>query len=323
MARILRFPLLAHATSTATRVLVTGRSGTLTNRGPGASLWFHPLDTTLSEVPIEDLEYSHVAHATTIDHQDVSVQLALTTRVIDPIAAATRIDFAIDTRTGEWTGQPIRTLQNRVSETARHFVVRTVATTTLAGILDDGLTIVQEALVAGLAHETELAEAGVVIRSVRVVAVRPEEDVERALATTVREQIQAEADRATYERRAQAVDRERAIKENELNNRTELARREAQLVELQGANERRRSEQEQERLLLTLEGRVAEITQLADAENAATRQTLEAYGTADLPALVATIAPRIVAHLPKVDSLTITPDVLTGALAKAMREVAS
>lgn len=319
MARILRFPLLSHATSTATRVLVEGRSGALVSRGPGASLWFRPLDTTLSEVPIEDLEYTYLAQATTADHQAVSVQVALTIRIVDPVQAAKRIDFALDTRTGEWTGQPIRTLQNRISETARHFVVRTVAAATLERMLDDGLAIVQAELVEGLTGETELVAAGVVLSSVKVVAVRPEEDVERALTTTVRERIQAEADRATYERRAQAVDRERAIKENELHNKIELARREAQLVEIHGANERRRSEQEQERQQLALAGRVAEITQVAEAQNEATRRTLDAFADAELPALVATLAPEIVAHLPKVDSVTITPDLLSGALATAIR----
>ena len=56
---------------------------------------------------------------------------------------------------------------------------------------------------------------------------RPEPDVERALQTPARELVQQEADRATFERRALAVDSERAIAENELANQIELATREA------------------------------------------------------------------------------------------------
>ena len=67
----------------------------------------------------------------------------------------------------------------------------------------------------------------------------PEPELERALQTPTREQVQQEADRATYARRALAVEQERAIAENELQNQIELARREQQLVEQQGANARR------------------------------------------------------------------------------------
>ena len=78
--------------------------------------------------------------------------------------------------------------------------------------------------------------------SARVVAIRPEPDLERALQTPTREAVQREADRATYARRAGAVEQERAIAENELQNKIELARREQQLVEQHGANARRKAE---------------------------------------------------------------------------------
>jgi hypothetical protein len=66
--------------------------------------------------------------------------------------------------------------------------------------------------------------------------------VEKALRTPAREQIQRNADRATCERRGLAVERERAIAENELQNQIELARREEQVVAQRGANARRQAE---------------------------------------------------------------------------------
>ena len=53
--------------------------------------------------------------------------------------------------------------------------------------------------------------------------------------------MQQDADKATFERRATAVEHERAIAENELQNQIELARREEQLVTQQGQNERSRA----------------------------------------------------------------------------------
>lgn len=329
MTTIRRFPFFSHATSTATRVLVQGRRGELVPRGTGASFWFRPLGTTISEVPVEDLEFGHIFRVTSRDRQEVSVQVALTVRVAEPERAVRHLDFAVDVATGEWTGRPLQTLQNRVAETAQQFAAAVVAANTLEILLDEGLALVRDAVLTGLRGEEQLGSAGVEVVGVRVVAVRPEEELERALQTKVREAIQAEADRATYERRAQAVDRERAIKENELNNRTELARREAELVELAGANERRRTQQELERdelrgeaglesRRLDVDARVDEIERVAAAENAALGARLESYRSADLPALLAAVAPEVLRALPDIDSVTLTPEVLGDAVSRVL-----
>ena len=178
---------------------------------------------------------------------------------------------------------------------------------------------------------------------VRVVAVRADEELERALQTRIREEAQADADRATYDRRAQAVDRERAIKENELNNRTELARREAELVELQGMNERRRTEQELERdrlrneaeaanrrlrveagadeVTLMAEARAGEVARIAEAENAALQARLAVFSAGEPVAVLAAVAPEVLSALPKIDSLTLTPDLLAGGVSRLLEEV--
>ncbi|GAB3819122.1 SPFH domain-containing protein [Tessaracoccus terricola] len=329
MTTIRRFPFFSHATGTATRVLVQGRGGELVSHGPGASFWFRPLGASISEVPVEDLEFGNIFRVTTRDRQEVSVQTALTVRIADPARAVRHLDFAVDVSSGEWSGRPLQTLQNRVAETAQQFAAAVVAANPLEVLLDEGLTLVRDAVLEGLRSEEQLSSAGVEVVGVRVVAVRPEEELERALQTKVREAIQAEADRATYDRRAQAVDRERAIKENELNNRTQLARREAELVELAGANERRRTQQELEReelrgeaLLesrrLAVDARVDEIERVAAAENAALAAKLEAFGAADLPALLAGVFPEVVRALPEIDAVTLTPDLLGDAVTRAL-----
>lgn len=325
MTNIKRYPFAAHATSTATRFLIQGRNGTLIPRGAGASFWFQPLGTTLSEVPVEDLEFGTIFPVTTNDRQELSVQAALTVRIVSPEAAARRLDFSINLASGEWVGRPIRVLQDRVSELARQFAARAAGQAQFEALLTDGLVILREAIAQGIEAETHLREAGIDVVGIRVIAVRPDDEIDRALQNKVREAIQAESDRATYERRAQAVDRERAIKENELNNRTELARREAELVELAGANERRRTEQELEReelrtratvanKKLGVDARADEISRIAQAENQALSARLAEYNGADFSALIAAIAPELLAAMPKIESLTITPDMLGGAL---------
>ena len=127
MATIHRYPFFSHATSSATRALFQGKRGKLVNRGAGASFWFRPLDTSLSEVPVDDMEFGNIFRVTTSDRQEVSVQTALTVRIVDPELTARRMDFEIDQRTGEWTGQPMQNLQNRLAESAKQFAAEVAA----------------------------------------------------------------------------------------------------------------------------------------------------------------------------------------------------
>ena len=112
---------------------------------------------------------------------------------------------------------------------------------TLPQALAEGMSAVRERMATGLGSDERLSEIGLRIVDVRVVAVRAEPDVERALQTPTRELVQQDADKATFERRAMAVEHERAIAENELQNQIELARREEQLVMQKGQNERSRA----------------------------------------------------------------------------------
>jgi len=146
MATIHRYPFFSHATSSATRALFQGRRGKLVNRGAGASFWFRPLDTSLSEVPVDDMEFGNIFRVTTSDRQEVSVQTALTVRIVDPELTARRVDFEIDQRTGEWTGQPMQNLQNRLAESAKQFAAEVVAGEPLRTVLDDGLRLVRDAI---------------------------------------------------------------------------------------------------------------------------------------------------------------------------------
>src|SRR3546814_16416725 len=82
---------------------------------------------------------------------------------------------------------------------------------------------------------------GLAIVAVRLNNLAPSSELERALQTPTFEALQQKADEAMFERRALAVDKERAIAENELGNKTELARREKQLIAEESENARNRA----------------------------------------------------------------------------------
>ena len=338
MADITRRFHLRHLRGTSTSWVRYYAHGKLCREGVGQSFWYRPLTAVLSEVPVDDRELPLLFHARTADFADVTVQATVSYRIADPARAAGRLDFSIDANHGAWRAQPLDQIATLLAELAQQPALDLLARMPLAEALTAGTTPVREAVATALASDERLAETGVGVVGARVVAIRPEPEMERALQTPTREALQQDADRATYERRAVAVERERAIAENELQSRIELARRQNQLVEQDGANARRQAEVEATAALIATQGRAerdrveaaasAEAARLAaDARAEGTKALLlaEADGEAarmaayrDLPeGVLRMLGLRDIAGgLPQIGQLTVTPDVLTGLLAK-------
>ncbi|MYW69367.1 SPFH domain-containing protein [Streptomyces sp. SID8379] len=303
------------------------RSGRLTHDGAGLSFWFRPLSAAISEVPVDDRELAMTFHARTADFQDVAVQATVTYRIGDPAVAAEHLDFSVDPDSGVWRGAPLEQLATLLTETAQQHALDVLARTALASALVDGVPAVRDAVATGLGEEPRLPATGIEVVAVRVMALRPEPEVERALRTPARERIQQEADRATYERRAVAVERERTIAENELASQIELARREEQLVEQRGTNSRREAEENAAADAVRVKAEAERKVSLARAEAEGAREVGEAraqaqaawlrvHGEADVATLHALTGTRLAENLPRIESVTVSPDVLTGLLAR-------
>jgi uncharacterized membrane protein YqiK len=214
-----------------------------------------------------------------------------------------------------------------LTELAQQHALDLLAQMTLTQALATGMAAARDRIAAGLAADPRLADTGLGIIDVRVVAVRAEPDVERALQTPMREEVQQEADKATYGRRALAVENERAIAENELQNQIELAKREAQLVEQKGQNERRRATEEAaagrinteaqaeaQRMLAEAHADGARVIGIAEAEAETAR--LAAYRDLEQATLLGLALKELAGNLPEIGTLNITPDLLTGFLAR-------
>ena len=102
----------------------------------------------------------------------------------------------------------------------------------------------REVLEDALRGNSAIDEMGLALVSVQIDQVAPTPELEKALQTPTREEIQQKADEATFQRRALAVEKERAIKENELQTEIELARRQEELIRQEGANQMLDAQQE-------------------------------------------------------------------------------
>ena len=338
MADITRRFNLRHLRGSSTSWVRHYASGQVKHEGIGQSFWYRPLTAVLSEVPVDDRELPLLFHARTSDFADVTVQATVSYRIADPQRAASRLDFSIDANNGTWRAQPLDQIATLLAELAQQPALDLLARMPLTEALTGGTSPVRAALTSALGADERLTETGVGVVGARVVAIRPEPELERALQTPTREAVQQDADRATYERRAVAVERERAIAENELQSKIELARRQNQLVEQDGTNARRQAELEASAQLVAAQGRAereqvtaasaaeaARVTASAQAEGVKEMGLAQADGEAarmaayrDLPdAVLQMLALRELAgNLPQIGQLTVTPDVLTGLLTR-------
>jgi regulator of protease activity HflC (stomatin/prohibitin superfamily) len=329
MADIKRFPLVRHFRGTPTSHVVHLSGGQVRHDGAGLSFWFRPLSAVLSEVPIDDRELPLLFHARTQDFQDVTVQATVTYRFTDPGLVSQRLDFGVDPDTGLWRGTPLDQVAHLLTELAASHAIDLLAGMGLSEALVGGISLVRESMGTGLAGDTRLASTGITVLAARVVAIRPEADMERALQTPTREKVQADADKATYARRAIAVERERAIAENELASKIELATREEQLVTQEGSNQRRRAEEDAAAAAIAAQGAAERTTVMANASAQETRTLgaakaeaetakLAAYADVDQAVLTYLALRELAGQLPNINSLTITPDLLSGALTGLM-----
>lgn len=331
MADITRYPFLRHLRSAPTAHVLHVRKGRPVHDGTGQAFWFRPLTAVLSEVPVADREIPLLFHAQTADFQDVTVQATITYRVVAPALAAQRIDFSIDPDTGHWRGTPLEQVAGLLTESAQQQALDLLARTPLTTALVEGMSTLRGRIAAGLADNERLAETGIAVLDVRVVAVRAVTEIENALQTPTREQIQQDADRATYERRALAVERERTISENELQSQIELARREEQLVSQRGANARRQAEEaaaadrieaaaQAHRELRVAEARAAGSRAMGEAKAAAEAAQVAVYRDLDGAVLLGLTAKELASNLPQIGNLVLTPDLLAPVLARLAGE---
>lgn len=327
MADITRYPFVRHLRGTATVHVQHVRNGRIVHSGTGSSFWFRPLSAVLSEVPVDDRELPLLFHARTADFQDVTVQATLTFRLSDPGLAAERVNFSIDPDSGRWRATPLEQVGGLLTETVQQHALDLIAGLTLTGALTGGVAAVRAAVADGLERDRRLPDTGIAVIGVRIVAIRPEPEVDRALRTPTREQVQQDADRATYERRAVAVERERAISENELQSQIELARREEVLIGQRGSNARRQAEEAAVAGRIATEADVQRSVALAEATATGNRAIGEAGAAVevarldayrDLPeaVLLGLAMKELAANLPQINSLVLTPDLLAPVLAR-------
>ena len=319
MADIKRYPFVHHLRAEPSSHVLRYRRGVLVSSAPGAAFWFRPLATAVAEVPVDDREQSFLFGGRTADFQDVSVQGSISYRVGDPELAARRIDFGIELQSGLYLEEPLERIAQLVTASAQQLSLDWVAHRTLDEVLREAVQLLRPLLVEGLTADEALTAMGIEIAAVHVTRVAPTPELEKALQAPTRERLQQAADEATFARRALAVDKERAIAENELANQIELATREERLISQRGANERQRIEDEAsarrieaeamaEQARLGAEAKADGIRVVEAATNEAEAARIEIYEDLAPTVLLGLAAQELAGKLERIDHLNVSPD---------------
>jgi regulator of protease activity HflC (stomatin/prohibitin superfamily) len=344
MPTITRLPVLPlrRLRAEPNQLILHFRSGKLVRKGAGIAYWFSPLSAAIAMLPIEDCQSTFVLNEHTADFQAIKVQSTITYRIVDAEKAAGRFNFSLSIDHGAWLEQPLDRLASVLAQRALPVVRRLVSAQSLETVLQHGSEQVREAVVQAFASDAELAAMGLQLVNLVIDQIVPSAELEKALGTPMREAVQARADEAQFQRRAQAVEKERTIKENELATELELERRQMQLIQKRGENALLQAQQEAASLQAQVEAEIARALMQAEAESqrslinaraeAASQKILdeqqaealqrhhEIWGQTPATAMTGMAMSELASKLTTIGHLNVTPDLLGQSFTQFLRD---
>lgn len=318
MASISSLLFARHLRAEPTSHVMLWKDGKLRRAGPGLAFWFLPLGASLAEVPLDDREITFCFRARSRDFQDVTVNGVVGYRIADPALLARHIDFSIDPSTGLFNQDPLDKLAGLVNGLAQQLASTAMARKPLTVLLEEGVGPMRDAIHEGLVADPTFGGLGVVITSTRVTAIAATAEMEQALQMPTRERIQQSADEATFQRRALAVDKERAIQENELANQIELAKREETLINQRTQNKRLEAEAAAANVRINAQAQAESIEVLEGAKVGAEKNRMEIYKQLPPEALMGLAARELAGNLKSIGHLSLGADSLGPLLERVL-----
>jgi len=161
------------------------------------------------------------------------------------------LNFTINPRTRRYLSEDPDKLNQRIVNIVQMYTRNELQQLSLEDALRRSESLARSVL-GHMREEQSLVDLGVECLSLFFTSIKATPEMARALEAEYRESLQKRADQAIYSRRAEAVEQERKIKQNELSTEVDLEKRRQDLVELQGANARKQAEFEAEAVRISL-----------------------------------------------------------------------
>jgi regulator of protease activity HflC (stomatin/prohibitin superfamily) len=276
--------------------------GRIKREGQALSFYYLKRRTSVVVVPVSSADAAFVFNEQTGNYQAVTIQGQLTYRIIEPRRTVEMLNYVIDPQTRMHVSQDPERLKQRIIVTVQMETRRQVEGRPLEGVLGNAASISAEVHEEVRSRDL-LAPLGVELLSLNFTSVSPNPEVGKALEAEYRESLLRRADEAIYARRAAAVEEEGKIKSNELEGEISLARERERLIDLEAANDRKKSQAWGERRELE-----------AGFTARASEMELAPYRDFDPRKLLALAMRDIGNNAGKVGNLNITSDLLADLL---------
>lgn len=325
MAQIKTYPFVRQLRADASSYIQYFRNGQRVQDGRGLAFWFAPDGASITEVPLDDRHMPFMLRGQSEDFQELTIQGTVVWRVLDPQMLGDRVDFTIDLKKGLVTGRPIDQIEAVLVGLARQAIFAYLQEQGVRALLSAGIAPLQEVVAGHLVDEQSLTKMGLEAVSVTISSLSPTSELARALQAPTYESLQQQADEASFARRALAVEKERAIAENELTNQIELAAQQKDLIDRESANERFRVEAstatrkvsaladaEMKTVLAEAEAQSIRAVEMAKVEAEGAR--MQIFGDVPSDVLMAMAAQEFAGSVKTIDNLTVTPDMLAGLI---------
>lgn len=200
--------------------LMQFRKGRVVRQGVGQSFFYYAPASTVVAVPVASSDQPFMLTLTTADFQSVTVQGKVNYRVSNPQLTASLLDFSLDAGGKAYASEDPQRLGGRVGTQVEVIIQQKVQAMALKEALRASAEIARHAERV-LGEQAGIAALGLEVLGVSIQAVKPTPDIARALEAEAREANLKAADDAIYLRRMAALEKERSIRENELE--TEVA----------------------------------------------------------------------------------------------------
>jgi len=279
--------MFAYFKSEPTEYILAYRNGNLIRQGAGLAFWYWQPSTSIIKVPISTIDALFALNETTGNFQAVTLQGQITYRIADARTIAGLLNFTIDPRTRRYRSDDPDKLNQRIINVVQSYTRGELQQLSLEDALRAAEQLANTVL-ARIQADASLTTLGVECLNLFFTAIKATPEMSKALEAEYREALQKRADQAIYSRRADAVEQERKIKQNELATSVDLEQRRQQLVDLQGANARQQAEFEAE----------------------ATRIQLAPFQALDARMLLALAFRDFAGNAQKIGNLTITSEIL-------------
>lgn len=264
-------------------------NGRITASGKGLAGLYLPFRTSIEAIAMTSLDQPFSFREITCDSQEVTLQGAFIYRVIDPNNALDNYNFVMDPTNGNYRGDGPQKMPESVLEIIRAETRGFVQAKQLEVLLTASTELSSE-VINRIKDASTLTSRGLKVDVVYFSSITPKKEIAAGLEATYREKLLARADEASYARRAAAVEKERAIKTNQMDTDILIEEERKKLIALQAQN----------------------IESEAQAKANALGLELKAFENIDAETIRAHALYLLGRNASNIGTLTITPEVLAG-----------